>query len=119
MSEGKSGGLAKGAMIGVAALGMFFAKFGDNIFRAGRGAARQADNISGVGRHLDDVPVSSALRGSDEFGAAADSARRSGADATIVKQGDEGGSLAGDAAEVGLDAAGVAADVALDDDSDE
>jgi|GEM_PF-2991756 hypothetical protein len=119
--SGKSGGIVKGAMIVVAGIGFFIAKGGDNLFRAGSKAVRHADEIGNVGRHLDDVPISSGLRHGDEFGAAADSARRANAgDASLINKGNDSGSLTGDIAEGSVDAAEIAVEtISSDDDSDQ
>jgi hypothetical protein len=120
MSGGKSGGIVKGIMVVVAGIGLFIAKGGDNLFRAGSKAVRHADDIGNVGRHLDDVPISG-LRHGDEFGAAADSARRAIAgDASLINKGNDSGSLTGDITEGSVDAAEIAVEtLGSDDDSDE
>lgn len=118
--SGKSGGIVKGIMVVVAGIGLFIAKGGDNLFRAGSKAVRHADDIGNVGRHLDDVPVS-ALRHGDELGSAAGSARRANAgDPSLIGKSDETGSLTGDIAEGSIDAAEIAVEtLGSDDDSDE
>ena len=107
-ASGSSGGLVKVVLVVVAAVGMFFAKAGDGLFKFGNKAAKHADEAATATRHLDDIPTAGVLNRATE--------NSSG----IVRHGED---AAGGTTDILIDAGTTAAEIAIDnsgsDDSDQ